>query len=186
VRTLSREKIVDAGLDLMDREGTDAVTMRVLANKLRVTPMALYNHFDNKRDLLRGIAEHVIGQAEFNGGHANWRDQLRHCFRTLREICLRHPGLPGLLEMEGAAPPSVLRPMDVALEALQAARLDEIDSLRTSFVLVGFTLSQAGYQARGPVPGLHVTERWDYDASFEYGLDLIISGIAATARQHRR
>jgi AcrR family transcriptional regulator len=186
VRTLSRNKIVDAGLGLMDREGTDAVTMRVLAQQLGVTPMALYNHFGNKRDLLRGIAEHVISQAEFDGGHANWKDQLRHCFRTLREICLRHPGLPRLLEVEGAAPASVLRPMDVAVEALQAAHLDEINSLRTYFVLVGFTLSLAGYQARGPIPGLHVTEGWDYEASFEYGLELIISGIAATTGRHRR
>jgi TetR/AcrR family tetracycline transcriptional repressor len=182
-RTLSRVKIVDAGLSMMDRDGAEAITMRRLALDLGVTPMALYNHFGNKQELLRAIADDVIDGAEFNGGQADWQDQLRHCFRTLRDLCLRHPGLPGMLEIEGAAPASVFRPMQIALAALRAAGLDESDSMRAYFALVGYTLSQAAYQARGPYPGLHASlaEEWDYDASFEYGLALIITGIAATA-----
>lgn len=182
-RSLSRVKIVHAGLGMIDRDGAEAITMRRLAQDLGVTPMALYNHFGNKQELLRAIAHHVINGAEFDGQQTNWQDQLRHCFRTLRDVCLQHPGLPAMLEIEGAAPASVFRPMDVAIAALQAAGLDELDSTRSYFVLLGYTLSQAAYQARGPYPGLHASsaEEWDYDASFEYGLALIVTGIAATA-----
>ena len=185
VRALSRVKIVNAGIGMIDRDGADAITMRRLAQDLGVTPMALYNHFANKKELLRAIADHVIDGAEFDGGQTNWQDQLRHCFRTLRSLCLQHPGLPGMLEIEGAAPASVSHPMDVAIPALRAAGLDELDSARAYFALLGYTLSQATYQARGPYPSLHAslpTEEWDYDASFEYGLALIITGIATTAR----
>jgi TetR/AcrR family transcriptional regulator, tetracycline repressor protein len=181
-RTLSPDKIVAAALDLIDRSGADAVTMRGLAQVLGVTPMALYNHFGNKDALLRGVAEHVIDRAEFDGGQAKWQDRLAHCFRTLRRICLQHPGLPAMLEIEGAAPPSVFRPMDVAMAALQAGGLGELESARAYFVLVGFTLSQAAYQSRGPVPGLHASgplaADWDYDAAFEYGLEVIIRGLS--------
>ena len=186
---LSRDKIIEAGLGVIDQKGTEAVTMRALAQGLGVTPMALYNHFDNKRELLCAMADYVINNAQFDGRHADWRGQLRHCFRTLRRVCLQHPGLPGLLEIEGVAPASVFRPMEVAIAALEEAGLDEVDSTRTYFVLVGFTLSQAAYQARGPFPDLHpsrqrreLPQEWDYDASFEYGLTLIITGVVGVAK----
>jgi TetR/AcrR family tetracycline transcriptional repressor len=186
-RTLSRDKIVEAALDLIDQNGAGAVTMRGLAQALGVTPMALYNHFGKKDELLRGVAEHVIDRAQFDGGQAKWQDRLRHCFHILRRVCLQHPGLPTMLEIEGAAPASVFRPMDVAMAALAAAGLDEVEGAQAYFVLVGFTLSQAAYQARGPVPGLNASRRlaadWDYDAAFEYGLELIIMGVIGMAER---
>src|SRR5438046_619689 len=130
-RTLSRDKIIEAALGLIDENGAGAVTMRGLAQALGVTPMALYNHFGNKDGLLHGVAEHVIDSAQFDGGQAKWEDRLRHCFGVLRRVCLQHPGLPAMLEIDGAAPASVFRPMDVAMEALAAAGLDEAESAQT-------------------------------------------------------
>lgn len=166
--------------------------MRALAERLGVTPMALYNHVDGKSDLLRAVAAHVIAGAAFDGGQADWRDQIRHCFHTLRGLCLRHPGLPALLRIDGVAPASVFAPMRVTLAALRRAGLGQVDGLRTYFLLVGFTLSQADYQARGPIPALEPprTERglatsgaaaaWDFDKAFAFGLALILNGVVAT------
>jgi AcrR family transcriptional regulator len=113
LRDLSREKVIEAGLNLINRKSADAITMRSLADAVGVTPMALYNYFSSKRDLLRAVAEHVIDRAEFDGRHADWHEQIRHCFRMLRSICLEHPGLPRLLETEGVAPASVFAPLGV-------------------------------------------------------------------------
>jgi AcrR family transcriptional regulator len=181
--------------------------MRGLAHALGVTPMALYNHFSSKRDLLSAIAESVISAAEFDGGKANWRDRVRHCFEVLRKLCLRHPGLPRLLEFEGAAPASAFAPMEVSLRALQEAGLDDVDSVRTYFLLVGFTLAHAAYQTR-PIPdlepsgkirtgriagrGYKVTERlelpvtWDFDASFAFAISLVLNGVEATVSRMQR
>ena len=204
-RDLNREKVITAGLALIDEKGADALTMRGLADALSVTPMALYNHFSSKRDLLNAVAQRAIGAAQFDGRHAEWRDQVRHCFDVLRSICLAHPGLPRLLEIDGAAPGSVFAPMEVTLSALQDAGLDELDSLRTYFLLVNFTLAQAAYQTRGPFPDLEPSERiraerlasrgykaterlamppkWDFDASFTFGVSLILRGVEATASE---
>jgi TetR/AcrR family transcriptional regulator, tetracycline repressor protein len=201
-RDLTRDKVVVAALALIDKTGADAVTMRGLADAVGVTPMALYNHFSSKRDLLAAIADHVIATAEFDGRHADWRDQIRHCFEVLRNLCLRHPGLPGLLEEDGAAPASAFAPMEVSLRALMQAGLGELDSVRTYFLLISFTLGQAAYQTRRPITGLEpseqiraqriigrgytVTERlelpssWDFDASFAFGMSLILNGVEAT------
>jgi TetR/AcrR family tetracycline transcriptional repressor len=207
-RDLTREKLVRAGLGLLDREGCDAVTMRRLAGQVGVTPMALYNHFSSKRDLLRAIAEHAIRGTEFDGGHTDWREQIRHCFHTLRGLCLEHPGLPRLLEIEGVAPASVFAPMEVTLGALGQAGLEPLDGLRTYFLLVSFTLGQASYETSGPFPDLdpserirseglpgrsyHTTERlerpqtWDFKAAFDFGLTLVLSGVAALGKPDAR
>jgi TetR/AcrR family tetracycline transcriptional repressor len=203
-RDLTRDKVIDAALALIDKSGTDALTMRSLAAAIGVTPMALYNHFSNKRDLLSAIAESVICAAEFDGGQADWRDRVHHCFALLRKLCLQHPGLPLILEFEGAAPASAFAPMEVTLRALHEAGLDDVDSVRTYFLLVGFTLSQAAYQTR-PIPDLELLElarteriagrgykaierlalpeRWDFDASFAFGISLILKGIEAELAQ---
>ncbi|WKG03519.1 TetR/AcrR family transcriptional regulator [Mycolicibacterium sp. HK-90] len=193
-RSLSRDKIVAVGLDMVNQRGADALTMRGLAQALGVTPMAIYNHFDDKRDLLRTIADHVITSVDFDGGHSDWQRQLRHCFTALRDTCLRNPALPRLLEIEGAAPASALAPMRVAVAALDRAGLSETDSLRTFFLLVGFTLSQAAYQLRGPFPDLDPTRgpqaitlsaEWDFDAGFDHGITLITEGVIAMVKREK-
>lgn len=205
---LTRAGVIASGLALIDRSGADALTMRGLADAVGVSPMALYNHFSSKRDFLAAVAESVIGTAAFDGGKSNWRDQIHHCFAALRSLCLQHPGLPRLLEMEGAAPATVFGPMEVTLRALQKAGLDDIDSLRTYFVLVGYTLAQAIYQKR-PIPALEPSEQvraerimgrgyvavenlklpaeWDFDASFVFGISLILDGVkSARTKAHAR
>ena len=206
-RDLTRDKLIDAALALIDKTGADAVTMRGLADAVGVTPMALYNHFSSKRDLLSAIAESVVSAAEFEGGQADWRDRVRHCFDVLRRLCLRHPGLPRLLEFEGAAPASVFAPMEVTLRALHEAGLHDVDSVRTYFLLTGFTLAQATYQTRR-IPDLEPSEKirteriagrgykaterlelpatWDFDASFAFGISLILKGVEATVAGMQR
>lgn len=49
---LSREEVVEVALRLAHDQGVDAVTMRSVAAKLNVTPMALYYHVSNKDELL--------------------------------------------------------------------------------------------------------------------------------------
>jgi TetR/AcrR family transcriptional regulator, tetracycline repressor protein len=203
-RDLSRDSLISAALALIDDNGADAITMRGLADAVGVTPMALYNHFSSKRDLLAAVADHVISAAEFDGGHADWQKQIRDCFETLRHLCLSHPGLPALVEIDGAAPASVFAPMEVTLRALRQAGLDELDSVRTYYLLIGFTLSQAAYQTRGPIAALEPSEQiraerivgrgytateilalppvWDFDASFAFGISLILSGVEATVQ----
>jgi TetR/AcrR family transcriptional regulator, tetracycline repressor protein len=198
---LSRDKLIAAAIELIDGGGADALTMRALADAVGVTPMALYNHFSSKRDLLAAVAEHLISAAHFDGQHADWREQVRHCFEVLRDLCLQHPGLPGLLEQDDAAPGAAFAPMEVTIVALQSQGMNELDSVRTFFLLVGFTLSQAAYQAR-PIPALEPSEkvrteriagrgyraterlelppRWDFDASFAFGISLILNGVEAT------
>ena len=199
-RSLSRTRIVDAALAMIERDGAEAFSMRLLAAELGVTPMALYNHVGGKLELLRNVAGQMLAEIEFDNGTQDWRERVAGCFRALRDACLRHPGAARLLEVDGVAPAAVFAPMQVAVAALTGAGLSATDALRAYFTLIAFTLGQAGYQARGPVAALEpgpaagagslddklaeiigpsLENAWDFDAAFEFGLKLILDGIEA-------
>ncbi|MHB2266772.1 TetR/AcrR family transcriptional regulator [Aliihoeflea sp. PC F10.4] len=172
--------------------------MRGLAAHLGVTPMALYNHVGDRADLLRMIAGKVIDAIEFDREGANWRGRIEHCFSMLRAACGRHPELMREMQATNVAPASIFAPMNVTLSALGQAGMNEIDALRVYFMLVHFTLGQAGYEHRAPItemdprvkarsPGasyeavdrLDLPETWDFDAAFELGLRVVLDGVEA-------
>ena len=53
----TRERILDAALDLAARKGADATSMRELAEACGINVAALYYHFDSKETLLRAVIE---------------------------------------------------------------------------------------------------------------------------------
>jgi AcrR family transcriptional regulator len=55
--SLSRESIVAVTRELIEREGLESVSLRRIAGLLGVTAPALYAHVNDKRDLLRAVAE---------------------------------------------------------------------------------------------------------------------------------
>lgn len=102
---LSRERVLSAAVALADEEGIDAVSMRKLADRLGVKAMSLYNHVANKEDILDGMVDAVIGEIEsalggfeLPGKEESWKPALRGRILTAREVMLRHPWMPGVLE----------------------------------------------------------------------------------------
>lgn len=196
---LTRERVLEEALALMDREGLEAVTMRRLADHLRVTPMALYNHVRSKKDLLGSIAEHLTAQIEFDCDEPDWRDRIRICFRRLRDACLAHPSAVRLMESLEVPPLAVFRPMEITLAALDEGGVAGQDAVRSYFLLMNFAMGQISYEVRGPFNGLDPTQAlagnrlegakfahiqrsvssadWDFAGAFEFGLSVIMSGV---------
>lgn len=58
---LSREVIINAALNFLDREGWDALTINALAAQLGTKGPSLYNHLDSLDDLRRSVRKRVIG-----------------------------------------------------------------------------------------------------------------------------
>ena len=54
-RRIDRARVLAEALAMADEQGLDAVTMAGVAERLGVTPMALYRHVANKADLLDGV-----------------------------------------------------------------------------------------------------------------------------------
>jgi TetR/AcrR family tetracycline transcriptional repressor len=196
---LSRDRLVLEALALLDRHGAQAFSLRRLAEHLGVTPMAIYNHVNGKRDLLQAVAEHVVSGVSYPSSGKDWQDIIRRCFRSLRRACLAHPGAVPLIESAEVLPAAIFRPLEITLTLLEAAGLSPRAALRAYFLLVTFTLGQASHQirgwGRGVDPGAAIddgrlsrerfpatlravgVEAWDFDASFEFGLSIILAGL---------
>jgi AcrR family transcriptional regulator len=119
---LTKSAVVGRALELADRDGIDALTIRRLATELGVTPMALYWHFRSKEELLAGLSDHIWNEVDLEVDQsAPWPDQLRAIMKSLVEVLRAHPSGAQLVlvnEKEGEGP---MRAAEIALGLLRGA-----------------------------------------------------------------
>jgi AcrR family transcriptional regulator len=100
-RTLSRHRILDAAEELLSSEDRAAFTMRQLADRLGVTPMAIYRWFANKDELLVALTDRVADTSVvMTLPEGSWETRALAYALGIRERLLR--ALP-LLRVEGAS-----------------------------------------------------------------------------------
>jgi len=107
---ITREVVLAAALDIVDRDGAEALSMRRLAQALNRDPMILYRHAANKAAVLDGIAETVLAQLKVDPADPDWQAQLRAVARRYRALALAHPHVVPLLVTRPLATPLALRP----------------------------------------------------------------------------
>src|SRR5919199_6557466 len=98
--TLDRSTVAAAALELMDAGGLGALTMRGLAQRLGVAPMALYNHAATKDDLLDAARDHALARltdADPGPGGGPWWERLRAINAAFHDALRAHPSLAALL-----------------------------------------------------------------------------------------
>ena len=69
---ITRETVLAAALEIIDRDGADALSMRRLARALDRDPVVLYRHAPNKAALLDGVAETVLAQLRVDSADPDW------------------------------------------------------------------------------------------------------------------
>lgn len=145
---LSRDTVVDGALALIDTDGLDALTIRGLAQRLGVTPMALYWHFKNKDELLAGLVNRLwsLVDTDVNAGvdpDRPWIDQLRSLMESLVDVMRAHPAsAPIVMEIEPEQAEACFDTMEVALGLLRRAGFSAVEAaavcrhgLRTAITL---------------------------------------------------
>jgi AcrR family transcriptional regulator len=60
--SLSRDRIVEASIELLDSSGEDGLTFRILSERLATGPGAIYWHIANKSDLLIAACDAVVAR----------------------------------------------------------------------------------------------------------------------------
>jgi AcrR family transcriptional regulator len=111
---LSRAKVLRAGIELADAEGLDAVTMRQLADRLGVVPMALYKHVADKEDLIDGLVDTLIEAIPPAPAQPaeRYADAVRESLLAARAELRRHPWARRAIETRTARTPAVLGHME--------------------------------------------------------------------------
>ena len=204
---LSRERVLRAAVDLADEAG-EVPSMRTLAKQLGVEAMSLYNHVANKDDLLDGMIDLVWEEVELPRVEIDWRAAMRDRATSMREALERHPWAVGLMEARKNPGPANLRHHEAMLGCLREGGFSPKNSvhamsLQDSFIY-GFALQQrtlgfrtedsaavaeasaagiAALQERYPylaevVAGHVAVAGFDFAEEFDFGLDLILDGLA--------
>ena len=117
---LNRDRVLRAAVALADDVGIEALSMRNLAERLGVVPMALYKHVANKEELLDGMVEVIVGEIDPPAQGADWKDAIRRRILSARRSLLRHHWASRVIESRTHASPVVLDYMDSLIGIFRA------------------------------------------------------------------
>ncbi len=201
---LSRDRIVEEAVALLDEEGADRLTMRRLAERLGTGSTTLYWHLKTKDDVLDLALDAIFAAVEIpgdDGGH--WRAAVTTLISGWRAVLLEHPWSAALLGRPMLGP-NVLARSEFLYATLVKAGVVEPHLTAAAYGLsnyvIGSALMQATWTARGqqavgqaareqfqaksdryPVLAAHgpLVADGDWDTSFAIGLDWLLDGIQA-------
>jgi TetR/AcrR family transcriptional regulator, tetracycline repressor protein len=102
-RGLTRERLVDAALALIDEEGLEGLSMRALADRLEVKAASLYWHVRDRRELLELLAESILQSVSRPRQRAGWRESVLAIADALRRrVSAQNDATRVLLEVPGS------------------------------------------------------------------------------------
>ncbi|GAB2752036.1 TetR/AcrR family transcriptional regulator [Salinifilum aidingensis] len=195
---LTTERIARVGLEIIDAEGLEALSMRRLAERLDVRAASLYNHVPNKDDLLHTISDEVMAQVDVSGFEVDWPTGLRTWARSYRAALRAHPNLVPFLAGGPARRENALRRADRVHGGLVRAgwpqRYATMIGASTKYLVVGsamasfaegFPADASVYDERFPhLDRAHLLpQHTEIDAdSFELALGALIDGLREVHR----
>jgi AcrR family transcriptional regulator len=201
---LSRVEIARVALEIADREGLDAVSIRRLARELRAGAMSLYHYFDNRDELLEEMGDTIAGEMLVPSLPDDWRAALRAIAHQTRATFLRHPWLLSTVHDRPHVSPNMLRHIEQSARAVMALEGRVPAHLLTAIVTavddftVGYTLRElaapAGFAEAFEEPNVrYLLESGEFPLllrfaragaemppqDFDTGLDWLLDGFAA-------
>ncbi|ALV31153.1 TetR/AcrR family transcriptional regulator C-terminal domain-containing protein [Streptomyces sp. CdTB01] len=198
------ERIVATALTIVDEEGSDALSMRTLAQRLGSGTATLYRHFDNRAALVAHVVDRMFGAVELNGDELltmGWERALRRVAHTMFDALAHHRNAARLLAEQIPMGPKAmaLREQCVAvlLDSGFPPRVAAYAYATLARYVLGFAVQVDGHGAGHPdgTRTAAVFEHVDPDLfpatvavagvmpvpieeEFSFGLDLLFSGLA--------
>jgi TetR/AcrR family transcriptional regulator, tetracycline repressor protein len=197
---LSRSHVIDAAMQIVERDGVDGLTIRGLSAKLGVAPTAIYWHVGDKQALLDGVADLVIaqlGDVSVRGGDPTSR--IVSIASSLRATLLERPDLVALVHRQGRTAALFQPARRVLVNELRMAGVEgagvalgvqAVLNLVIGSVLLGRQLERQPAQRQSPeelwspddAPGApdlldHLSQPFDEGELFDYTLAAVVGAV---------
>jgi AcrR family transcriptional regulator len=202
---LTEERIVTAAIEAIESKGVEALSMRRIAADLGVAAMSLYYHVPNKAALLDAVAERIVSGLDVTDDpELSAEDRARRLMRSFRKAAHDHPRCIQLVLTRGADSPATLRLVEQTLTIARAAGFEGVQAVRMAGAFVSYvlgslvretgmiralrnlpsgvdlrpwleTLDPAAYPSLASLAAEGFA--FDFEADFEYGLDLMLAGV---------
>lgn len=207
---LSRERIVEAVLELLERDPRSVPTISSIAREVEAVPAALYRHFESLEDLLDGVMAGILAAGPTRPDEdAAWPDQLDRWMRSLRAHLLRYPALLAMIGRSGRTSPAWLEASSTLVEILGRAGLEGRELAATYLWVLETTVGLVLQEAVMPLPDQIANarasrsafspaararfapierdlKRIDAEAFFDFAVEQAISGIESRVRSVSR
>jgi AcrR family transcriptional regulator len=190
---LTRVRIIEAALEIIDDEGLGALNMRRLAAAVGVKPMSLYHHVPNKESILDAVAECIAEAALGDHGAQStgargrstsrttgWRERTRELFIGLYELVQDHPRALPLISTAVLRTPSGRRWMEELMGVLLGAGFSPDQAASLFHTLGAYTIglgyaSMLGLDVPPATIVGELTGHWaDYPHLLRVGLQLAV------------
>jgi len=203
---LTRERVIEAAAAVADRTGIAGVSMRSVGRELGVEAMSLYHHVASKEALLDALVEWLMGQISAPAPGVDWREGLTTRARSQRSVMGGHAWGLGLVESRRSPGETLMRNYEAVLAclrgsgfpvALAAHAFSVVDAYVYGFVLTEQHLpfepeqgADAMVEELALPPATYprlvelldelvVGKRYDFGDEFDWGLELVLDGLAA-------
>lgn len=174
---LEQLKIVDTALALVDAQGLDKLSMRALAEALKVQASALYWHVGDKAELISLMANTFYRAAfEATPSGIGWRPWLLGYGHAFRHALLSHRDSARLCAIAKPLQEDGQIAVDRLVSPLVAGGLDRHTALSYQASVISFALGWAIYQQNNALHD-HLAKVVGFDESFEIGLSAMIEGF---------
>lgn len=200
--SLSREQIVSAAIEVADEGGLDAVTMRLVGQRLNASGMALYRHVANREALIEAMIDAVVGEFAYPEPRpAHWRDALTALANQDWRSYFAHPWyLAATATCRPALGPKMLAAMEWALASFDGLDVTPLEKLHLLSIVTSYCQGLAltwtqpdregsgqywreqlhgiGHRRLAAIPAqLGDNGELDLDAEFAFGLERVLDGI---------
>jgi AcrR family transcriptional regulator len=203
----SLERIVSVALEIVDEVGTDAFSMRLLADRLGSGTATLYRHLAGKDELMFYVVDRILGEVDIDIdadtlSNTTWQHATARGASAFYEILKNHPNALPLLVSQVPVGPNALinRERSMAVLLARGFPLDLAARAYTAVAhyVVGFALQQHAPGAPQPEDAARLRDFYraldaetypatvaaadeltcvPLDEEFRFGLQLVLDGI---------
>ena len=189
----AKEKVIQAAISILNREGADNLTMRTLAHELNRTAASLYNHIRNKQELFGEIAEYMCMDFVIPKKTLSPLDFMTEAHRAYRTMLQTVRDSPVVFENSLPITPgrvALIRTISEAYIAFGVPRelLMMVSNMVNNYVL-SFVADEYRFKSRSAeevkafitemnidAPAI-VLSPIDFDTQFDYGLQILFAWI---------
>jgi AcrR family transcriptional regulator len=201
---LSKDRIEEAALELIERDGLEGFSTRKLAAELGCEAMSIYHYYPSKTHLLDALFDRVIAGLPPDDPTLAWRKRVEDSVIAYRETAHRYPRFFQFIALHRHNTRTGLAWLERMLSILRDAGLDTETTARffraIGYYVIGGVLDETsgyakGYSAAEPVPDDEVARDFplvvavnpwfkpaEHDATFRLGLDTLLDRVEAATR----
>lgn len=153
VPALSKERILDAALEILDQQGLAGLTMRKLAQHLNAGAASLYWHVETRDDVLELALDAVLSEITYPSESDDWQVTLIAYMHEWRRVLLRHHWAPALIGFRPFIGPNALERSEYLRRILMHSGLEATDVIQAGYTLsnfmIGSVVTQIAWQNGG-------------------------------------